>query len=161
MVDMSAQVPSDPLERCGRKPRDSGHTWLSRDLRPSKSELLVAYWRVASGPCLGDRKICSDILTAETTLRFWAPHLATALNWVLEAKWSDSRGFRGRCSLDRRVPADPETRGPPQPGSGPPEMRAARAGPGRGPRGVLTCSSWGRGFHRRIPCPRWRRSSRR
>lgn len=53
----------------------------------------MAYWRVAPGPCSGDRKTCSDILTAETTLRFWAPHLATALNWVLEAEWSDSRGF--------------------------------------------------------------------
>lgn len=52
----------------------------------TSSPRRVSYWRVGPGPCSGDRKTCSDVLTAETTLLFRAPHLATALNWALEAK---------------------------------------------------------------------------
>lgn len=50
LVDRSAQVPSHPLERWGRKPRDSGHAWFSRDLQPSKSELLEGgSWTLLGG----------------------------------------------------------------------------------------------------------------
>lgn len=42
--------PVTPPERWGRKPRDSGHAWFSRDLQSSKSELLEGgSWTLLGG----------------------------------------------------------------------------------------------------------------